>query len=172
MASSGVCRRSFRDLPCVLTTVSSRRVFWGTLFQTFEGMDSLFEMNLDDVRSFAQGFVRQAGRIVPGMFMKCTGKLKHSGRSDYVKEVDFLKTLLPEDEWSGIKVTLPTPNWYHLTWKDGLAYSKDVYANDTEYFQDLAAAYREEIKLLYAAGLRNIQFDDPNFTCKHNFGIY
>lgn len=150
----------------LITTACSRRVFWGTLFQTFEGMESLFEMDVDQVRSYAAGFVRHAGKIQPGMFMKCTGKLKHSGRSDYVKEVEFLKTLLPEEQWAGIKVTLPTPNWYHLTWKDGFAFSKEVYASDAEYFQDLAACYRKELELLYAAGLRNIQFDDPNFTCE------
>lgn len=30
-----------------------------------------------------------------------------------------------------------------------------------EYFADVARAYREEIQDLYAAGCRNIQFDDP-----------
>ena len=30
-----------------------------------------------------------------------------------------------------------------------------------EYFDDIAAAYREEIAELYSLGCRNIQFDDP-----------
>ena len=30
-----------------------------------------------------------------------------------------------------------------------------------EYFDDIAIAYQEEIQALYAAGCRNIQFDDP-----------
>lgn len=30
-----------------------------------------------------------------------------------------------------------------------------------EYFADIAVAYQEEIKELYALGCRNIQFDDP-----------
>ena len=33
-----------------------------------------------------------------------------------------------------------------------------------EYFDDVAVAYRAEIADLYAAGCRNIQFDDPTFA--------
>jgi methionine synthase II (cobalamin-independent) len=47
-----------------------------------------------------------------------------------------------------------------------LAFPKDVYANDAEYFADIAQAVRAELEILYAAGVRNIQFDDPNFACK------
>ena len=32
------------------------------------------------------------------------------------------------------------------------------------YFADLNQAYREELRALYAAGCRNIQFDDPTFA--------
>ena len=32
------------------------------------------------------------------------------------------------------------------------------------YFTDLVQAYREEIRALYAAGCRNIQFDDQTFA--------
>ena len=34
-------------------------------------------------------------------------------------------------------------------------------ADAEEYFDDIALAYRQEIAELYAAGCRNIQFDDP-----------
>jgi methionine synthase II (cobalamin-independent) len=44
-----------------------------------------------------------------------------------------------------------------------------VYANDAEYFADIAKAYREELKILYANGCRNVQFDDPNLACKSIF---
>jgi methionine synthase II (cobalamin-independent) len=58
------------------------------------------------------------------------------------------------------------PPWYHLRYKDGLAYPKDVYANDEEYFWDISQAVRAELDILYEAGVRNVQFDDPNFACK------
>lgn len=56
-------------------------------------------------------------------------------------------------------MTLAAPNWYHLRYKEGKAYPKDVYASDEEYFQDIATAYRKELEILYAAGLRNVQVD-------------
>lgn len=35
------------------------------------------------------------------------------------------------------------------------------YVRTEEFFDDVAAAYRAEIKALYEAGARNLQFDDP-----------
>jgi methionine synthase II (cobalamin-independent) len=43
----------------------------------------------------------------------------------------------------------------------GTAYSASAYSSDEEYFQDLAAAYAAEWQILYDAGLRSIQIDDP-----------
>ena len=40
-----------------------------------------------------------------------------------------------------------------------------MYSSDEEYFADIAEAYRTELKILYAAGLRNAQVDDPNLAC-------
>jgi len=39
-----------------------------------------------------------------------------------------------------------------------------VYSNDDEYFADVAKAYQAELKILYDAGLRNAQVDDPNLA--------
>lgn len=39
-----------------------------------------------------------------------------------------------------------------------------MYENDDEYFADLAKAYQTELKILYDAGLRNAQIDDPNLA--------
>jgi methionine synthase II (cobalamin-independent) len=43
----------------------------------------------------------------------------------------------------------------------GSAYHRSVYGSDEEYFADLAAAYVAEFRVLYEAGLRSIQIDDP-----------
>jgi methionine synthase II (cobalamin-independent) len=40
-----------------------------------------------------------------------------------------------------------------------------VYVNDQEYFDDIAKAYQTELQILYDAGLRNAQVDDPNLAC-------
>jgi len=63
-----------------------------------------------------------------------------------------------------MKLTLAAPNWYHLRYVDGKAYPTDVYKNDKEYFADVAKAYQVELDILYKAGLRNVQFDDPNLA--------
>lgn len=39
-----------------------------------------------------------------------------------------------------------------------------MYDNDDEYFADLAKAYQTELRILYDAGLRNAQVDDPNLA--------
>lgn len=54
---------------------------------------------------------------------------------------------------------------YHFRYGPNKAYTKGVYANDDEYFADVAKAYQTELKILYDAGLRNAQVDDPNLAC-------
>jgi hypothetical protein len=58
------------------------------------------------------------------------GKIKHKGGSSYLREWEFLKTLLPADHVKYAKLTLPAPEWYHLRYETGCAYPKDVYANE------------------------------------------
>lgn len=101
----------------------------------------------------------------PGESIVCTGKIKHAG-SSYIKDWEFLKALVPADRVKELKITLAAPEWYHLRYKKDRAYPKEVYANDTEYFTDIAAAYRTELNILYDAGCRNVTIDDPNLACK------
>ncbi len=76
-----------------------------------------------------------------------------------------MKGILPADRVKEAKLTLPAPEWYHLRYQAGRAYPKDVYANDAEYFADIAIAYQTELQILYDAGLRNVTIDDPNLAC-------
>ena len=101
----------------------------------------------------------------PGESVFCVGKIKHVG-STYVDQWNYLKNLVPKDRVHELKLTLAAPEWYHMRYREGLAYPKSVYANDEEYFADIAKAYQIELQILYDAGLRNIQFDDPNMACK------
>jgi len=141
-----------------------RHMFWGTFFPGLEGFEEiqnpdieLFRMHAPDVAAFLE-----AGHK-PGESVICTGKIKHVG-STYVDQWNFLKALLPQDRVHEAKLTLAAPNWYHLRYKSGKAYPKEVYATDAEYFADIAKAYRAELKILYDAGLRNVQIDDPNLA--------
>ena len=68
------------------------------------------------------------------------------------------------NEQQNIKLTLTSPSWYHFRYGPNKAYTKGTYANDEEYFADLAKAYQTELKILYDAGLRNGQVDDPNLA--------
>ena len=100
----------------------------------------------------------------PGETIVCTGKIKHVG-SSYLPDWEYLKKLVPADRVKELKITLAAPNWYHLRYKKGRAYPKEVYANDAEYFADIAAAYRTELQILYDHGCRNVTIDDPNLAC-------
>ena len=110
------------------------------------------------------GFIEKGDR--PGQSCLCTGKIRHTGKSTLIDQFNYVKSLLPQDRWGDIKLTMISPPWYHLRYKDGKAYPKEVYSNDEEYFQDIAKAYQTELDILYDAGVRNVQFDDPNFACK------
>lgn len=69
------------------------------------------------------------------------------------------------DTKQNIKLTLTSPSWYHFRYGPNKAYTKGTYANDDEYFADVAKAYQTELKILYDNGLRNAQVDDPNLAC-------
>ncbi|ODH51183.1 hypothetical protein GX48_02609 [Paracoccidioides brasiliensis] len=87
-------------------------------------------------------------------------KLEHVG-SAYVYHFKYLANIVPPEEVKNLKLTLAAPNWYHLRYREGCAYPKRVYPSDKEYFEDIARAYQTELQILYDAGLRNVQFDDP-----------
>ncbi|KAK7191526.1 hypothetical protein DPSP01_011043 [Paraphaeosphaeria sporulosa] len=148
----------------------TRHMFWGTFFEELNGMKELqlgvlkgydqdmFRMYAPDVKSFFES------KEVPNQVTVCTGKISHPGHSSNQREVDIMKKLVPESEWKNIKITLISPSWYHFRYRAGQAYPKEVYANDEEYFEDVAKAYQAELKFLHDQGIRNIQIDDPNLA--------
>jgi methionine synthase II (cobalamin-independent) len=145
-----------------------RHMFWGTFWPMLEGMEEVqnppietFRMYVPDIAAFMESGHK------PGESVYCVGKIKHTGKSTYVDQVEYLKGLVPKEKWGDIKLTLAAPNWYHLRYVDGKAFPKDVYKNDKEYFADVAKAYQVELDILYKAGLRNVQFDDPNLACEY-----
>lgn len=58
-----------------------------------------------------------------------------------------------------------------MRYKQNRAYTKEAYANDAEYFKDVAKVYQAELDMLYKAGLRNVQFDDPGLACKSSWWL-
>ena len=149
-------------------------MFWGTFFETLEGMKeiqtgaqkgydiSMFRQYAPDTKSFiedkkipnsvSQSTARLYSYIThrtPPQVTVCVGKIRHTGKSSYAKEVDFMKSIVPKEEWKNIKITMISPSWYHFRYGAGKAYPKEVYANDEEYFADVAKAYQVELKLLH-----------------------
>lgn len=143
-----------------------RHQFWGTFFPSLEGFEEImnpplemFRLYVPDIAAFLESNHK------PGESIVCTGKIKHV-RSAYLPEWNYVKSLLPPEKVKEAKLTLPAPEWYHMRYNKGYAYPKEVYANDAEYFADIAAAYRTELHTLYMAGCRNVTIDDPNLACK------
>ncbi|KAM3076290.1 hypothetical protein ACMFMG_006206 [Clarireedia jacksonii] len=141
-----------------------RHMFWGTFFPGLDGFEEIQNPDVDIFRHYVPdiGAFLEAGHK-PGETVVCTGKISHVG-STYLSQWNYLKSILPADKVKEAKITLAAPNWYHLRYKTGRAYPKHVYANDGEYFADIAKAYQAELKILYDAGLRNVQIDDPNLA--------
>ncbi|MCJ1308807.1 hypothetical protein MMC25_002462 [Agyrium rufum] len=141
-----------------------RHMFWGSFFPGLEGFEDIYDPEPGIFRDYAPdiaAFMEKSQKIAESLI--CTGKIKHKG-STYVEQWEYLKSLVPKEQVKECKLTLAAPNWYHYRYKEGLAYPKEVYANDEEYFADIAKAYQEELKILYDRGLRNVQFDDPNLA--------
>ncbi|KAJ5953175.1 hypothetical protein N7454_000071, partial [Penicillium verhagenii] len=148
-----------------------RHMFWGTFFPGLDGFEEITDFETDIFRSYAPDIAAflEAGHK-PGETVICTGKIKHVG-STYVDQFKYLASQVPADQVKNLKITLAAPNWYHLRYVEGKAYPKDVYSSDEEYFGDIAKAYQAELKILYEAGCRNVQYDDPNlaYFCSEKF---
>ena len=146
-------------------------MFWGTFFEELNGMKevqtgamkgydaSIFREYAPDVKSFLEA------KDIPNAVTICMDKISHPGHSSNQREIEIMKKNVPESEWKNIKLTLISPSWYHFRYGAGKAYPSTIYKNDEEYFADVAKAYQEELKILHAAGIRNIQIDDPNLAC-------
>ncbi|HEX4886058.1 MAG TPA: 5-methyltetrahydropteroyltriglutamate--homocysteine S-methyltransferase [Casimicrobiaceae bacterium] len=90
--------------------------------------------------------------------MHVTGKVRHVKdiqRADFA----FLRAATTRTP----KVTIPSPTMLHFRGGRG-AISRDAYPELDAFYDDVAAAYRDEIASLYAAGCRYVQLDDTNLA--------
>ncbi len=90
--------------------------------------------------------------------LSVSGKLRHE-KDIQVADFQFLKSVARQTP----KVSIPSPTMVHFR---GGRKSIDIhsYPDLDLFFEDLAAAYRQEIKHLYDAGLRYLQLDDTNLA--------
>jgi 5-methyltetrahydropteroyltriglutamate--homocysteine methyltransferase len=90
--------------------------------------------------------------------LKVTGKVKHA-RPIQLEDFAFLQSATKRTP----KVTIPSPTMLHF--RGGReAISKEAYPDLEQFFEDVARAYREEIKSLADAGCTYLQLDDTNLA--------
>lgn len=90
--------------------------------------------------------------------MAVTGKIKHS-KPIQLADFEFLQSVTRATP----KVTIPSPTMLHFrAGREGI--SEAAYPDMAEFFADVGAAYREEVKQLTDAGLRYLQLDDTNLA--------
>jgi methionine synthase II (cobalamin-independent) len=87
-----------------------------------------------------------------------TGKVRHS-KPIQLADFEFLKSATVRTP----KVTIPSPTMLHFRGGRG-AISREAYPDMQEFFDDVAKAYREEIKALGDAGCTYLQLDDTNLA--------
>lgn len=149
----------------------TRTRFWGLTWDEFEGTTRLQDADASMFRLYhpdVVSLIEKDRKVMPGDSVIAGSKLRHDPKKSVsnMHELKLMKSVLPESQWGDIKMTMITPAWFHMRYKEGCAYTKEAYANDQEYFKDVAKVYKAELQQLYDAGLRNVQFDDPGMACK------
>ncbi|HEX2567900.1 MAG TPA: hypothetical protein VHL85_13655, partial [Burkholderiales bacterium] len=130
-----------------------RRSWWLELILGWEGFEA-------DRTGSARLKWRNAQGVTQGFSeLRVTGPIKWRP-SSVVRAFEFLKSTTKQTP----KVTMPAPNCVHYYTGGNIGF----YAKDPDAFwNDLVAAYRQELQALVAAGARYIQLDDTSiaFIC-------
>ncbi|BEI80886.1 hypothetical protein CcaverHIS002_0200460 [Cutaneotrichosporon cavernicola] len=140
-----------------------RGMFWGEFFQTLNGMEERDNIPVSKFRDYVPDVMVFHENGGWGRSCVCTGRISHSGTSSLLKEWTYTRDHANKLGREA-KLTMISPVWYHLRYKEGEAYPSNAYSSDKEYFADIAAAFRAELDILYDAGVRNVQIDDPNLA--------
>ncbi|APV52483.1 5-methyltetrahydropteroyltriglutamate--homocysteine S-methyltransferase [Betaproteobacteria bacterium GR16-43] len=90
--------------------------------------------------------------------MHVVGKVRHA-KPIMVEDFTFLKSVTKRVP----KLTIPSPTMLHFRGGRG-AISREAYPDIEEFFEDIAACYRDEIRALAAAGCTYLQLDDTNLA--------
>ena len=142
-----------------------RHIFYSGFFERLQGfqifpqipMPDGFRTNIPTVTTLLQRGIKTRPGVV------AINKIRYLN-SPYLREWEYLRSLLPREQWRECKLTIPSITWQHMHLAQNTAYDPSTYSSDREYFTDLAQAYRKEFQTLYDAGLRSIQIDDPAMT--------
>ncbi|KPM39604.1 hypothetical protein AK830_g6964 [Neonectria ditissima] len=141
-----------------------RKYYFSGFFEKLDGFREVSPVPWDLARLSAPPIaaLKKAGKQYP-MAAVCEAKIRYS-KSPYLDNWKLLRDCLPREQWADCKFTMPPPCYFHLRLASGKCYSAEAYANDDDFFADLAKAYQQELKTLYDEGVRNIQIDDPTLA--------
>jgi methionine synthase II (cobalamin-independent) len=147
-----------------------RTRFWGLMWDEFGGTTRLQDADVSMFRMYhpdVVSLIEKDRKVMPGDSVIAGGKLYHNPKASVANlhELQLTQSFVPKEDWGNIKLTMITPAWFHMRYKQGKAYTSEAYSTDAEYFEDVAKVYEAELDQLYKAGLRNVQFDDPGMAC-------
>lgn len=153
-----------------------RTRFWGLMWDEFQGIIRLQEADASMFRLYhpdVVSLIEKDRKVMPGESVIAGGKLSFDPKASVsnLHELQLVQQFVPKERQGDIKLTMITPSWFHMRYKQGAAYKKEAYSNDAEYFSGVASCYQGQLDQLYKAGLRNVQFDDPNlaYFCSQKF---
>lgn len=141
-----------------------RKYYFSGFFEKLKGFREVSPVPWDISRMSAPPIaaLKKTGRQYM-MAAVCEDKIGYE-TSPYLDNWMLLRDSVPRELWHECKFTMPPPCYFHLRLAPGKCYSPQAYASDEDFFADLATAYKQEIKTLYDAGLRNLQIDDPTLA--------
>jgi methionine synthase II (cobalamin-independent) len=131
-----------------------RRSWWLELILGWEGFEA------DRTGSAKLQWRNESGVTQGFSELKVTGKIRWRP-SSVVRAFEFLK----RNTRAVPKVTMPAPNCVHYYM--GGKIPQSIYPDADAFWDDLIAAYRQELRELIKAGARYVQFDDTSiaFIC-------
>jgi len=131
-----------------------RRSWWLELIMNWEGFSADRAGTTDMAWRNADGIQQAASRLW------VTGKIRWRD-SPIVRALAFLKA----NTTRVAKVTIPAPTTLHMfAGGDAGVRAGGHYDDMAEFWNDIVAAYRQEVRALAAAGATYIQFDDVCFA--------
>jgi 5-methyltetrahydropteroyltriglutamate--homocysteine methyltransferase len=132
----------------------------GEFRRTYFHIDFLTQLEgVETKGGIAVSFHSNAGNVdfAPPV-MHVTSKVKHV-RDIQLEDFEFLKAATNRTP----KVTIPSPTMLHFRGGRS-AISREAYPDLDAFYEDIAAAYRDEIGSLARAGCRYVQLDDTNLA--------
>jgi len=153
--------RAIADLVKWQESLGLKAITDGEFRRYFFHTDFLLQLaGVEERGGLKKAFKNDAGKDVhfAPPVMVVTGKIAHE-KPIQLRDYEYLASLVSEMP----KVAIPSPTMLHF--RAGRAgIPEDVYPTMDEFYADVAAAYRDEVDSLAAAGCRYIQMDDTNLA--------